>query len=78
MIHMLKNAANTDYARLIKRKIKELNLKDSQEVKDFFIKSLYNLYNEERDSCMELIKGRNNCIEQIKHASEPYYTYQRN
>ena len=72
---MLKNASNTHYTRLTKRKIKELNLKDSQEVKDFFIKSLYN---EERDSCMELIKGRNNCIEQIKHASEPYYTYQRN
>ena len=75
MIHMLKCAANTHYTRLTKRKIKELNLKDSQEVKDFFIKSLYN---EERDGCMELIKERNNCIEQIKHASEPYYSYQRN
>ena len=78
MIKMLTDAANTHYKRLTKRKIKELNLKDSQEVKDFFIKSLYNLYNEDRDSCMELIEGKNNCIEQIKHASEPYYTYQRN
>lgn len=75
MIHMLKCAVNTHYTRLTKRKIKELNLKDSQEFKDFFIKSLYN---EDRDSCMKLIEERNNCIEQIKHASEPYYTYQRN
>ena len=75
MIHMLKCAANTHYTRLTKRKFKELNLKSLQEVKDFFIKSLYN---EERDSCMELIEGRNNCIEQIRRASEPYFSYQRN
>lgn len=75
IIHMLKCAVNTHYIRLTKRKIKELNLKDSQEFKDFFIKSLYN---EDCDSFMKLIEERNNCIGQIRHASEPYYSYQRN
>lgn len=75
IIHMLKCAVNTHYIRLTKRKIKELNPKDSQEFKDFFIKSLYN---EDCDSFMKLIEERNNCIGQIRHASEPYYSYQRN
>lgn len=64
MIHMLKNAANTHYARRAIRRFKELN-GIGQEVKDFSLKYLYD-------------KDLNNCIEQIKYASEPYYSYQRN
>lgn len=72
IIHTLKYAVNTHYIRLTKR---ELNLKDSQEFKDFFIKFLYN---EDCNSFMKLIEERNNCVGQIRHASEPYYSYQRN
>lgn len=64
MIHILKNAAKTHYARLAIHRFKELN-GNEQEVKDFFLKSFYD-------------EDLNNCIEQIKYASEPYYTYQRN
>lgn len=64
MIHMLKCAANTHYARLAIHRFKELN-GNEQEVKDFFLKSLYD-------------EDLNKCIDQIKRASEPYYSYQRN